>query len=52
MICPLLVVGRVAANADALCWEAVGVLVNHLRGVEWLNSVGRKGRDVCKVVDM
>ena len=43
---------RVAANANTLYWEALEVAVDHLRGVEWSNRVGRKARDVCKVADM
>ena len=43
---------RLAANMDTLCFEAVGVSVDDLRGVESLNGVGRAARDGCVVVDM
>ena len=26
--------------------------IEHLRGVEWWNGVGRAARDACKVVNM
>ena len=43
---------RLAGNVDTLCYEVVGVSKDHLRGVEWLNGVGRKARDECVVADM
>ena len=43
---------RLAANVDTLCFEPVGVSVDDLRGVEWLNRVGRAARDGYVVVDM
>ena len=36
-------------NPSVLCFEAVGVAVDNLRGVEWLNGVGRKARDGCVI---
>ena len=43
---------RLAANADTLCFEAMGVSVDHLSGIEWLNKVGREERDGNVIVDM
>ena len=43
---------RFAANPDTLCFEVVGVSVDHLSGVEWLNRVGREARDGNVIVDM
>ena len=43
---------RLAVNADTLCLETGGVSVDNLRGVEWLNGVGRAAREGCVVVDM
>ena len=40
------------ANVDALCFEAVGVSVDNLRGVEWLNKVGREAREGNVILDM
>ena len=31
---------RLAMNVDTLCFEAVGVSLDPLSGVEWLNKVG------------
>ena len=42
----------VAVHVDAMYFEAVGLAVDHLRGVEWLNEVGRLARNVCRVVDI
>ena len=38
---------RLAANAGSQCFEAVGVSVDDLRGVGWLNGVGRTAREGC-----
>ena len=43
---------KLAANADTLCHEAVGVSRDHLRGIEWLNGVARSARDRNVIVDM
>ena len=43
---------RLAANVDTLCFKAVGVSLDHLSGVEWLNKVGREARDGNVIVDM
>ena len=43
---------RLKENVYALCFDAVGVSVDDLRGVEWLNEMGRAGRDGCVVADM
>ena len=43
---------RLAANVDILCYKAVGVSKDDLRGIEWLNVVGRAVRDRCVIVDM
>ena len=43
---------KLKANVDTLCFDAVGVSVDDLRGVEWLNGVGRLARDGCVAVDM
>ena len=43
---------RLAVNADTLCFKAVGVSVDNLRGVEWLNGVGRAARDGCVTPNM
>ena len=43
---------RLAANVDTLCFEAVGVSKDHLKGVERFNGVGRAARDGSVVVDM
>ena len=43
---------KLSANADTLCFEAVGVSVDNLKGVEWLNGVRRLARDGCVVADM
>ena len=45
-------ISRLAANVDTLCLEAVGVSMDDLRGVEWLNGVGRFARDRCVVPNM
>ena len=43
---------QLATNVETLCFVVVGVSVDYLRGVEWLNGVGRGARDVCVIVDM
>ena len=43
---------RLSGNAGALCFEVVGVAVDNLRGVEWLNRVGRAARIECVIADM
>ena len=43
---------RLAANVDILCFEVVGVSLDHLSGVEWLNKVGREARDGNVILDM
>ena len=43
---------KLGENVDALCFEAVGVSVDDLRGVEWLNSVGRRARVGCVIPNM
>ena len=43
---------RLAANVDTLCYDTVGVWSVNLKGVEWLNGVGRAARDVCVVLGM
>ena len=43
---------RLRENVDTLCFEAVGVSVDDLRGVEWLNGVGRTARGGCVIPDM
>ena len=43
---------RLKTNVDTLCFEAVGVAVDDLRGVEWINGVGRKARVGCVIPDM
>ena len=43
---------KLRANADTVWFEAVGVSVEDLRGIEWLNGVGRAARDGNVVADM
>ena len=43
---------RLSENAATLCFEAVGVAVDDLRGVEWMNGVGRSAREGCVHPDM
>ena len=43
---------RLHENVDTLCFEAVGVSVDDLRGVEWLNGVGRAARGGCVIPNM
>ena len=43
---------RLHENVDTLCFEAVGVSVDDLWGVEWLNGVGRAARGGCVIPDM
>ena len=43
---------RLAANAGTLCYEAVGVSVDNLKGVEWLNGVAREAREGCVRLNM
>ena len=43
---------RLATNVDTLCYDAVGVSSVDLKGVEWLNGVGRAARDGCVVLGM
>ena len=43
---------RLHENVDTLCFEAVGVSADDLRGVEWLNGVGRAARGGCVIPDM
>ena len=43
---------RLAANVDTMCFDMVGVSKDDLRGVEWLNGVGRAARNRCVIVDM
>ena len=43
---------RLTVNAGALCFGAVGVSVDSLRGVEWLNGVGRVARAGCVIPNM
>ena len=43
---------RLRENVDTLCFEAVGVSVDDLRGVEWLNGVGRAVRDGRVIPDL
>ena len=43
---------RLKENTSTLCFEAVGVAVDDLRGVEWLNGVGRSARGGCVIPDM
>lgn len=43
---------RLATNVDTLCFEAVGVSVDHLKGIEWLNGIGRAAMEGCVIVDM
>ena len=38
---------RLTVNTGTLCFEAVGVSVDDLRGVEWLNGVGKVAREGC-----
>ena len=40
---------RLKEKAGTLCFEEVGVAVDDLRGVEWLNGVRRKAREGCVV---
>ena len=43
---------RLAANVNTVCFEAVGVSKDDLRGVEWLNGVRRVATSGCVIVDM
>ena len=43
---------RLKENTSTLCFEAVGVAVDDLRVVEWLNGVGRSARDGCVTPNM
>ena len=43
---------RLAANVYAPCFEAVRVVRDNPKGVDWLVEVGRAARDKCVIVDM
>ena len=43
---------RLNVNTGTLCFEAVGVSVDDLRGVEWLNGVERAARVGCVIPNM